>query len=460
MTENTEMQLYNTLSRTKEEFIPIHDDYVGLYCCGPTVYNYAHIGNLRTYIFEDVLRRTLLFNDYKVKHVMNITDVGHLESDADDGEDKMEQGARREGLDIWQLAKRYEAAWMTDMDLLNIQRPEVICRATDHVNDMIELITKIIDAGYGYIANDVVYFDTARFPQYADFAKLNLSGLQAGAGGRTKDGDTGKRSATDFALWFANKPRHMMQWDSPFGRGYPGWHIECSAMSMKYLGETFDIHCGGIDHIPVHHTNEVAQSECVTGKKFVNYWMHGEFLLLESDKMSKSTGNFITLKTVEEKSIDPIVYRYFVLQAHYRSELKFSWENLEAAQNGLRRVYALREDNDKLTDDGDFEEAYAKALAAINDDLGTPQLISVLHTYSSSRLWLAFEPILALNILAKRELKDEALPTDVLELVEQRNDARKQKQWATSDELRDTLIGMGYDVGDSPTGTTVKKKFV
>jgi cysteinyl-tRNA synthetase len=327
---------------------------------------------------------------------------------------------------------------------------------------MIALIQRIIEHGCGYEADGVVYFDTSGFPTYADFARLDLSGLEAGRGGRVKDSDTGKRHPNDFALWFSNKPRHIMQWQSPWGSGYPGWHIECSAMSMKYLGETFDIHCGGVDHVQVHHTNEIAQSECATGKPFVRYWLHGEFLVLEAEKsaekMSKSTGNFITLQTVAERGLDPLAYRYLLLQAHYRSELKFSWANLEAAQKGLRGVYTTDPANDPLTDDDRFASARAEALAAINDDLNTPMLVGLLNRYGSHRLWLEFDSILGLDIAARSRREEEPVPAEVQALVDERNAARKAKNWARSDALRNDLIALGYEVGDSPAGTTVKRR--
>jgi len=302
------LRLYNTMSRSVEDFVPMEPGRAGMYCCGPTVYNYAHIGNLRTYVFEDVLRRTLRFNGYVPIHVMNITDVGHLESDADEGEDKMEKGARREGLDVWELARKYEGAWLADMAALNIERPEVICRATDHIPDMVALVQTLMDRGYAYTTEDTIYFDTGKFGDYAKLARLDLRGLQAGAGGRVQlTGE--KRHPNDFALWFTNRPRHLMQWESPWGRGYPGWHIECSAMSMKYLGPSFDIHCGGVDHIPVHHTNEIAQSEGASGQPFVRYWLHGEWLLIGAEKMSKSTENFLTLSALSERGFDRLAYR-------------------------------------------------------------------------------------------------------------------------------------------------------
>jgi cysteinyl-tRNA synthetase len=309
-----------------------------LYTCGPTVYNFAHIGNLRTYIFEDILRRTLEFNGYKVKQVMNITDVGHLTSDADTGEDKIEIGTKREGKSAWEIAKKYTDAFLCDLESLNIKKPHTLCKATDHISEMIELIKKIEQKGLVYQIGDGIYFDTSKLDDYGKLANLSVNGLKAGA---RVDIVEGKRNKTDFALWkFSPKnAKRQMEWDSPWGRGFPGWHIECSAMSIKYLGEHFDIHCGGVDHIPIHHTNEIAQSEAATGKKpWVNYWLHGEFLILENSRMGKSAGNFITLATLKEKGYDPIVYRYLCLGAHYRKPLTFSFDSLEHAKNSYERL--------------------------------------------------------------------------------------------------------------------------
>ena len=450
------MQFYNTLTRKKEEFIPVSRGQVGMYCCGPTVYNFAHIGNLRAYVFEDVLRRAIKFNGFQLKHVMNVTDVGHLESDADEGEDKMEKGASREGLTVWEIARKYEDAFFEDTAKLNIERPEVVCRATEHIPQMIQMIERILEHGCGYITPGAVYFDTSTFAKYAELARLDLSGQVAGAGGRVEMlGE--KRHANDFALWFMNKPRHLMQWDSPWGRGYPGWHIECSAMSTAYLGDTFDMHCGGVDHIPVHHTNEIAQSECATGKPFVRFWLHNEFLITDK-KMSKSSGEFLTLKAVTDRGFDPLAYRYLVLQAHYRSELKFSWDTLTAAQQGLKSVYAVRPESDPLADDAGFAAARKEALAALNDDLATPHLLGILNRYDSHRLWLEFDSVLGLDFAERTKERTEALPADVTSLVEQRNAARRAREWARSDEIRSQLIDMGYEVGDSPDGTTVRRR--
>jgi cysteinyl-tRNA synthetase len=408
-------------------------------------------------VFEDVLRRALRFNGYVQHHVMNITDVGHLESDADEGEDKMEKGARREGLDVWQLARKYEAAWLADMAALNIERPEVVCRATEHVPDMIALVERLMERGYAYATDDTIYFDTSRFADYARLARLDLRGLQAGAGGRVQlTGE--KRHPNDFALWFSGRPRHLMQWDSPWGRGYPGWHIECSAMSMRYLGPTFDIHCGGVDHIPVHHTNEIAQSEGASGQPFVRYWLHGEWLLIGSEKMSKSTENFLTLAALADKGFSPLAYRYLCFQAHYRSELRFTMEALEAAQQGLRRVYAARPDADPLTDEEAYGDARTEVLAALNEDLNIPQMVGLLNRHGSHRLWVEFDAVLGLDIAARVGRRGEELPADVLGLVEQRNAARKARDWAESDRIRAVLTDMGYEVGDGPSGTTVRRR--
>lgn len=466
------MKFYNTLTRRKEEFVPLEPGKARLYCCGPTVYNYVHIGNLRAYLFDDTLRRALKFNGYDLTHVMNITDVGHLESDEDEGEDKMEKGASREGLSPWEVARKYEDAFFDDAKLLNMERPEVVCRATEHIPEMISLIQRILDHGSGYITQGAVYFDTSTFDRYAELARLDLSGLVAGAGGRVEMlGE--KKHPNDFALWFLNKPRHIMQWESPWGRGYPGWHIECSAMSMKYLGETFDIHCGGVDHIPVHHTNEIAQSESATGKQFVRYWLHNEFLILakpkppngdssideeDTAKMSKSGENFITLKALVDRGFDPLAYRYLCLQAHYRSELKFTWDTLAAAQQGLRKVYTSRPENDPLADDSRYADARAAAVSALNDDLATPGLLGILNRYDSFRLWSEFDAVLGLDVARRSSRAAEELPAEVVALVEARNEARKQRDWARSDDLRNQLIELGYEVGDSPEGTTVKRR--
>ena len=459
------LKLFNTLTRSKQEFVPLEPGKVRMYCCGPTVYNTAHIGNLRTYIFEDVLRRVLQFNGYQVEHVMNITDVGHMTTDADAGEDKMQVAAEREKRSPYEVARAYEEIFFQDTDRLNIQRPEITPRATEHIVEMIELIQRLEANGYAYQTVEGVYFDTAKFPDYGKFARLNLTNQQTARDEVVTD-ET-KRSPSDFMLWFLNKPNHLMLWESPWGPGYPGWHIECSAMSMKYLGETFDIHCGGVDHIPVHHTNEIAQSECATHHPFVRYWLHGEFLLMNSSKLSKSELVKLapeqrppsTLQELIDRGYDPLAYRYFCMQAHYRSELNFSVEALEGATAGLRRVYGLCPDNDPLKDDQTaYQAARDRVLDAINDDLGVSQAIGLLNAHGSYRLWVEFDQILGLDIAKRSCREEEALPAPVQELIMARNDARRAKNWGESDALRNQLLEMGYEVGDGPQGTTVKKR--
>jgi cysteinyl-tRNA synthetase len=459
------MVLYNTMTRAKEPFVPLDPPNVRMYCCGLTVYNYAHIGNLRTYVFEDVLRRTLLFNGYQLTHVQNVTDVGHMTTDADAGDDKMEVASKRENKPPLELARFYEEAAIADYRRLNIEIPELMPRATDHVPEMIEIIQRLEAGGYTYTTTEGVYFDTSKFPEYGKLARLNLDQQQTNRAEVVAD-ET-KRNQSDFMLWFLNKPNHIMQWTSPWGPGYPGWHIECSAMSMKYLGETLDIHCGGIDHIPVHHTNEIAQSECATHKQFVRYWVHGEFLLLGGGKMSKSELVKIraeerppsTLQELIDRGFDPIAYRYLCLQAHYRSELNFTAEALDAATAGLRRVYALCPDSDPLRDDpAAYAAARERILAAINDDLGLPYAVGLLNSHASHKLWVEFDAILGLDVARRSCREEEALPPEVQGLIEARNVARKSKDWARSDALRDELIALGYEVGDGPQGTTIKKR--
>lgn len=472
------LTLFNTLTRAKQEFIPLESDKVRMYCCGPTVYNTAHIGNLRTYIFEDILRRTLKYNGYAIEHVMNITDVGHMTTDADAGEDKMQVAAQRENRSPYEIARDYEEIFFQDTDRLNIQRPEVAPRATEHIVEMIALIQRLEANGFTYQTTEGIYFDTAKFPDYGKFARLQLTGQQTARDEVITD-ET-KHNPSDFMLWFLNKPNHVMQWESPWGIGYPGWHIECSAMSMKYLGETFDIHCGGVDHIPVHHTNEIAQSECATHHPFVRYWLHGEFLLMQGGKLSKSELIKLppeqrppsTLQELIDRGYDPMAYRYFCLQAHYRSELNFSIEALEAATSGLRRVYGLCPDTDPFTEapeeakhtkqardtDIAYQAAHDRILEAINDDLGIPQAVGMLNAHGSYRLWVEFDKILGLDIAQRACREAEELPADVQTVITERNAARSARNWALSDDLRNRLLAMDYEVGDGPEGTTVKKR--
>lgn len=461
------LQLFNTLSRKKEKFVPIHTGEAHLYTCGPTVYHYAHIGNLRTYVFEDILTRTLRAAGYSVTHVMNITDVGHLVSDGDDGEDKMEIGARRAGKSIWDLAEYYTKVFFEDLKKLNVVMPQIIPKATDHIPEMIEMVQTLEKKGFAYKTADGIYFDTEKFPSYADFAKLDIENLEAGK--RVALGD--KKNPTDFALWkfTAAGEKRQMEWDSPWGKGFPGWHIECSAMSKKYLGDTFDIHCGGIDHIPVHHTNEIAQSEACNGKRFVNYWMHGEFLNENSGKMSKSSGEFLTLALLEKNGFHPMEYRFLLLQAHYRSSLNFSFDALKAAQSGYRGIVERLKSWKDIAADSSENAATKKYrehfYSSLFDDLNAPEGLSVLFSIlkdpnisSGQKKSLAFEfdKILGLK-LEEMSLLEEALPQEIQELVTGRDAARKSKNWAESDRLRGELVARGYRVEDTPAGTKVSK---
>ena len=462
------IQLYNSLDRQKSEFSPIQPGKVGLYTCGPTVYNFAHIGNLRTYIFEDILKRVLRYNDYQVKHVMNITDVGHLTGDRDMGEDKMEKGARREGRTAWEIAEFYTRAFESDIALLNIIEPDIWVKATDTISDQIELI-KILEAkGYTYRTGDGIYFDTARFKDYTRLSHQNIESLREGA---RVEKNPEKRNATDFALWKFSPEgvRRQMEWDSPWGTGFPGWHIECSAMSMKYLGEQLDIHCGGTDHIDVHHTNEIAQSEAATGRKFFNCWMHGAFLIIAGGKkMAKSEGNFLTLQNAfVKKGISPLVYRYAAFQTHYRKPMEYSKESVQAARNGLQHLQnQVRQaaQNSSGQKGAVKDEFRTRFLEAINDDLNMPKAMAVVQEMLKSSMGdadkhatiLDYDRVLGLSL--DQVDKPEELPQDIKNLVAERQAARDAKDWGASDRLRDTIQDLGYLVQDTKEGMQVIKK--
>lgn len=447
-----------------------------VYCCGPTVYHFAHIGNLRTYVFEDLLRRTLEAAGFRVEHIVNITDVGHLTSDADTGEDKMEKGARREGKSVWDIAEYYTQAFMKDWDRLNIVKPTRWTKATDHIAEQIELVKTLEAKGFTYvIPEDGVYFDTAKFPRYADFAGLDIEGMQAGARIAVAQG---KRNATDFSLWkFSPKDaQRQMEWDAPWGRGFPGWHIECSAMAMKHLGETLDIHCGGTDHIRVHHTNEIAQSECATGKVFARFWLHGGWLLeAPSDgeggagKMSKSAGEFVTLDVLLKHGYSAMDYRYFCLTAHYRNYLNFSYKALDGARESLA---ALRKKTDGLIGrTGAIRSELAKSwrakfLDAVCDDLNFPQSLGVLNLMlkdidlldeEKAALVAHADTLLGLGLTvapAAVAAAVEPLPDDLAAVLAERNAARAAKDWKKSDELRAVFTARGYVLKDNKDGTT------
>ena len=464
------VRLYDTMSRAVKEFVPIEEGKAGLYCCGPTVYNFAHIGNLRTFIFEDLLHRTLVKAGYSLTHVMNITDVGHLTGDGDDGEDKMEKSARESGRSVWDIAEFYTKAFFDDEKDLNIIRPDIVCKATDHINDMIEIIKKLEEGGHTYISGGNVYFSIDTIDDYGKLAKLNLDDLKEGA---RIEVDSNKRNPKDFVLWFTNSKfkDQAMQWPSPWGTGYPGWHIECSAMSSRYLGSHFDIHCGGIDAIPVHHTNEIAQSEAAFGQKpWVNYWCHGEFLLNDKGTMSKSSGEFLTLSLLKEKGYDALDYRYFCLGGHYRSQLKFSFDSLDQARSARQTLMRRLAECSKAKADGICEGArhYLDAFyEAMFNDLKAPQALAALwsmmrdSSVPDGEKWLAaleMDSILGLSLeKAQEEEEPQEADSEALALVEQRSEAKKAKNYALADEIRSRLASMGYKVVDTPKGATLEK---
>lgn len=461
------MKIFNTMGRILETFKPINPPYVGIYTCGPTVYNYAHIGNLRTFLFEDFLRRVLEYNNYKVKHVMNITDVGHLTSDADTGEDKVEKAAREKKMNAWELAEFYTKAFFEDTTKLNIKKPHIIPKATQHIKDMIMLIKRLEEKGYTYKTSDGIYFDTSKFSDYGKLANLKVENLKAGA--RICIGE--KKNKTDFALWkFSPKDvKRQMEWESPWGIGFPGWHIECSAMSMKYLGEQFDIHCGGIDHIPVHHTNEIAQSEAATGKKpWVRYWLHGEFLVLKEGRMGKSKGNIITLRDLENHGYEPLAFRYLCLTTHYRKPLHFDFTALKKSQSALERmrtiVNLLNEKNIVKTEN--VEKYKIKFIKTINNDLDMPNALrlawEVLRTNRLSdsekyTLIKEFDKIFALDIEKEIFLKIEKLPEKIKNLLEKREKLRNEKQYKEADKIREKLKQFGYEIMDTNKGVKIRK---
>jgi len=479
------IKFYNTLTRKKEEFKPIRqpaDKKVGLYCCGPTVYWFAHLGNMRSYIFEDILRRVLQYDGYMVKHIMNYTDVGHLTSNADTGEDKMEKGAAREGKTAWEIADFYIKAFEKDAEALNILKPDRAVRATDHIAEQIELIKILEQKGFTYIISDGVYFDTSKLSDYGKLAQLDIKGLKAGARIEMVED---KKNLTDFALWKFSPQgqKRQMEWESPWAppgsrgkvKGFPGWHIECSAMSHKYLGEQFDIHCGGIDHIPVHHTNEIAQSEAAFGKIPARFWLHNEFLLIDDGKMAKSEGEILTIQTLVDKGFNPLAYRYLTLTAHYRSKLNFTWESLKASQSALESLYSfireLPEENnapypplDSREGWGEFKEYLDAFKAALNDDLNTPEALAIMWKLikdigisdaDKKATLLDFDKILGLGL---DKIKKTEIPSEITKLSQERKDARAKKDWARADELRQRIEQAGWQIKDTEKGPKIIKK--
>jgi len=464
------IRLYNTLTRRKDVFEPMVPGRVGIYSCGLTVYDYGHIGNFRTYVFSDVLRRVLEYNDLRVRHVMNVTDVGHLVSDADSGEDKMLEGAKREKKTPLEIAEYYTQNFFQNMAKLNILTPHIVCKATEHIPEMITLVKTLMDKGFAYETSDGIYFDIQKFPGYGRLSGFRLDKQEAGARVEVR---SEKHHPADFALWKKADPKHLMQWPSPWGQGFPGWHIECSAMSMKYLGETFEIHTGGEDHIPIHHENEIAQSEAATGKPFVRFWMHGAFLQVDGGKMSKSLHNFYRIEDLEAKGFESLAFRYFCLLGHYRSPLNFTWESLSGAQNALRN---LREDIIRLKKEEmsgigfkpeDAEGLKQHFLEAVNDDLNMPQALAVtweaVRMLKGEVLWetlLKFDKVLGLELkdLEALERERSEIPSEILVLAREREEARKAKDWKRADELRKKARGSGYLFEDTPKGTVVKRK--
>jgi cysteinyl-tRNA synthetase len=464
-----QIRFYNTLTRQKEDFTPLEEGKAKVYTCGPTVYNYGHIGNMRAYVFADILRRVLEYAGYDLTHVMNITDVGHLVSDGDEGEDKMEVGKKREGMDAWGIAEKYTQAFFEHCEMLHIKRPHHTPKATDHIAEQIEMIKTLEEKGYAYKTEDGIYFNTTKFDDYAKLGLLDIDGLSEGF--RIKAG--GKKNKTDFALWkFSTKEEQRdMEWDSPWGVGFPGWHIECSAMSMKYLGEQFDIHTGGIDHIQIHHTNEIAQSECCTGKKpFVTYWLHNEFLNLSGLKMSKSKGDILTVQTLVEKGYDPLCYRYLLLTSHYRNPLKFSWGSMDKAmvthEKMKNKVVELKKITEPAQAYSDYTQGYLdRFMDSLFDDMNTAIAIAELHQLlkddrvpDEEKLALVYEFDSILDIgLADAERLEVSIPDDILDLVNARNKAKADKDFAKADEYREKIEKNGFIVKDSRDGTTVEK---
>lgn len=470
------MKIYNSLTRTKEEFVPNEAGKVAMYTCGPTVYHYAHIGNLRSYIMEDVLEKYLRFEGYDVKRVMNITDVGHLTSDGDTGDDKMLKGAKREHKTVMEIAKFYTDAFFDDCKKLNIKTPDVVAPATSCIDDFIKVISALIEKGYAYEAGGNIYFDTSKLKQYYVFNDFKEEDLAVGVREGVEE-DTNKRNKADFVLWFTKSKfdDQELKWDSPWGVGYPGWHIECSCISMKNLGEYLDIHCGGIDNAFPHHTNEIAQSEAYLGHKWCNYWFHVHHLNTNSGKMSKSSGEFLTVSLLEEKGYDPVVYRFFCLQSHYRKSLVFSYENLDnaaVAYNKMTaRIAAAVKDTSGEIDKAAYDKLMGSFKDALDNDLNTALAITAVYDVLSAdtngktkaALISEFDKVLSLNLIKNAEKlnaepETEELPQEILDLAEQRKAARKEKNFALADELRDKITALGYAVEETRQGTKIYKK--
>ena len=468
------MKVYNTLTRKKEELKPIDEKEVRMYSCGPTVYSYAHIGNLRTYIFMDILAKTIRKNGYQLKHVMNITDVGHLTSDADDGEDKMQQASERENKSPYEIAEFYTEVFMKDIAKLNIAKPNIIAKATEHIPEMIEYVQKIVDNGYAYETSSGLYFDISKLDRYGILSGKNIEGEKAGA---RIDVDEEKRNPFDFAIWKKAPKNHIMQWDSPWGKSYPGWHLECSTMSQKYLGEQFDIHTGGVDHIPIHHENEIAQSIGHSGKIPANYWIHGEFLQVDGGKMSKSLGNVYTISDLEERGFDALDFRYFCLNSSYRNILNVTFKGLESAKTGLERLrncVKMHAEADGKVEENEIHEYKNKFMEAMNDDLDSPKALSIIWEIARKEtkskqyanligemdeiigIDISIDKILEREKNKKTELQ-ESLDEEIKKLIDERQEARKNKDWETADKIRNELESKGIRIKDTKEGIEIEK---
>ncbi|MBS7020801.1 MAG: cysteine--tRNA ligase [Firmicutes bacterium] len=463
------MKLYNTLSKKVEEFIPRDKNSVKMYTCGPTVYNYAHIGNLRTYIFEDVLEKSMNYLGYPVKRTMNITDVGHLSDDGDNGEDKMLKGAIREKKTVWEIAQYYTDAFFEDCKKLNIKKPEIVSKASNHIEDYIHMVEKLLKDGYAYQANGNVYFDVSKMSNYYELSGKNPDDLKVAVRSDVEH-DTFKKNPADFGLWFTNSKfnNQAMKWESPWGVGYPGWHIECSNIAIHFLGEYLDIHCGGVDNIFPHHSNEIAQSEAYLGHKWCNYWAHGEYLNDETGKMSKSKGEFLTVSLLESKGYDPLSYRYFCLESHYRKQLAFSYASLDRAvssyQSLKNKVRNLKEIEDMELETDKFQIYQDKFKACISDDLNTANALTVLYEVLKSdcndktklALTKDFDQVLSLSLLEKEELSEEETAW-VLERIEARSQAKREKNFSLADAIREELKEKGIQIKDTREGTVFEK---
>lgn len=474
-----DVKFHNTLTGKKEKFEPINENTIGVYSCGPTVYWNQHIGHMYAYVHWDVLIKSLKHFGYKTKWVMNITDVGHLtgdnDGDTDSGEDKMQKGAEREGLSVWQIAEKYILQFEKSLESLNIDRPDILCRATEHIEDQINLIKKIEQNGFAYQTQTGLVFDTSKFSDYDKFAHLDLEKQRSGA---RVEIDNEKKKPWDFLLWITNQPNHIMKWESPWGTGFPGWHIECTAMSTKYLGEKFDIHTGGKEHIPIHHTNEIAQGFGAFGHQTANYWLHNEWMTFENQKISKSLGNSILVSDIEAKNFDPLSLRYLIMTTHYKTGLNFTWESLSSAENTYKKlknhIYEFKkeiESDISLEIEKEKSEEYTNEFnASLADDLNVAKALGIvwqiirskeLNSKTKYKLILDFDKILSLNLdqvsESYYELNESSIPKEILELKKERDDARTQKNWQRSDELRKKIENNGYSIKDTPEGSVLEK---